>query len=273
MRDTIWSEPEIRPLPCFAQRLYENGYFRQEELKFADCDRNKRLRMASLLSILAAFGGYDYDARGLTHEKLSELRTVFLLSRAAVRLFRTPVYREVLDIRTWEDGPRGPHFHRVFELRDAAGALCAAAKTDWILVDPVSRKILRPASFTARTPGTCPVDIDCPDPKKIRLPREGGEAWGTRRVAWSDLDGNGHLYSGNYGDIVWDALPADLRERPVAEFQINYHKEAALDEELRLSGWRTENGFLMEGQGRTGACFAAECVFAPDVDAPDHAAL
>ncbi|MBQ9346885.1 MAG: hypothetical protein IJT94_06015, partial [Oscillibacter sp.] len=62
MRDTMRAEPEIRPLPCFAQRLYENGCFRQEELKFADCDRNKRLRMASLLSILAAYAGYDYDA-------------------------------------------------------------------------------------------------------------------------------------------------------------------------------------------------------------------
>ena len=44
----------------------ENGYFRQEEFVFADCDRNKRARVAALLSKAAAFAGYDYDARGLT---------------------------------------------------------------------------------------------------------------------------------------------------------------------------------------------------------------
>ena len=61
-------------------------------------------------------------------------------------------------------------------------------------------------------------------------------------MSWSDLDGNGHLFSGNYGDIVWDYLPPDLREREVSVFQINYQKEAGLGEELALSGWRTADG-------------------------------
>ena len=52
----------------------ENGYFRQEEFVFADCDRNKRARVAALLSRAAAFAGYDYDARGLTYEKLYAMR-------------------------------------------------------------------------------------------------------------------------------------------------------------------------------------------------------
>ena len=51
----------------FKQRSMENGYFRQEELTFWDCDREQRVRTAALLSKMAAFAGYDYDARGLTH--------------------------------------------------------------------------------------------------------------------------------------------------------------------------------------------------------------
>ena len=43
----------------FKQRLLENGYFRQEELVFADCDRNQRARVSALLSKAAAFAGYD----------------------------------------------------------------------------------------------------------------------------------------------------------------------------------------------------------------------
>lgn len=34
----------------FHQKLEENGYFRQEEFIFADCDRNMRARVSSLLS-------------------------------------------------------------------------------------------------------------------------------------------------------------------------------------------------------------------------------
>ena len=50
----------------FRQELYKNGYFRQEELCFADCDRYQRARVSGLLNKAAAYAGYDYNARGLT---------------------------------------------------------------------------------------------------------------------------------------------------------------------------------------------------------------
>ena len=61
----------------FRQELYENGYFRQEELCFADCDRYQRARVSGLLNKAAAYAGYDYNARGLTHDVLFEMGEVF----------------------------------------------------------------------------------------------------------------------------------------------------------------------------------------------------
>ena len=245
----------------FRQELTENSYFRQEELVFWDCDREKRMRVAAMLSKMAAFAGYDYDARGLTHEKLYAMREVFLLSRVALKVHACPRARDLLDITTWENGARGAHMQRVFEMVDQEGRLCVSARSDWILVDPITRKILRPSSFTAKPLTTCDKVIDCPEPKKIVLPREGLEDLGTRRVVWSDLDGNGHLYSGNYGDIVWDYLPGDLQERSPREFYINYSKEATLGQELRLEGFREGETYRMEGLGPDGTCFTALCVF------------
>ena len=186
----------------FKQTLTENSYSRQEELIFADCDRNQRARVASLLSKMATFAGYDYDARGLTHDILYANREIFLISRIAMRIHLCPRASDVLTVTTWENGVRGAHMQRVFEMVDQEGRLCVSARSDWILVDPITRKILRPSSFTAKPLTTCDKEIDCPEPKKIVLPHEGLEDLGTRRVVWSDLDGNGHLYSGNYGDIV-----------------------------------------------------------------------
>ena len=245
----------------FRQELTENSYFRQEELVFWDCDREKRMRVAAILSKMAAFAGYDYDARGLTHEMLYDRREVFLLSRIAVRIHDCPHARDVLTITTWENGAKAAHMQRVFEMADQTGRLCISAKSDWILVDPITRKILRPSSFTAKPLTTCDKAIDCPEPKKIVLPHEGLEDLGIRRVRWSDLDGNGHLSSGNYGDIVWDALPADLQTRVPREFYINYSKEATLDEELQLKGFREGETYRVEGLGPEGTCFTALCVF------------
>ena len=245
----------------FKQTLTENSYSRQEELIFADCDRNQRARVASLLSKMATFAGYDYDARGLTHDILYANREIFLISRIAMRIHLCPRASDVLTVTTWENGARGAHMQRVFEMVDQEERLCVSARSDWILVDPITRKILRPSSFTAKPLTTCDKEIDCPEPKKIVLPHEGLEDLGTRRVVWSDLDGNGHLYSGNYGDIVWDYLPGDLQERSPREFYINYSKEATLGQELRLEGFREGETYRMEGLGPDGTCFTALCVF------------
>ena len=210
----------------------------------------------------AAFAGYDYDARGLDHEKLYAMREVFLLSRIAMRIHRCPVAREVLDISTWENGARGAHMQRVYELADQSGEVCVSIRSEWILVDPETRRIMRPETFTAKKLGVCNKPIDCPEPKKVMLPKEGLEDLGSRVIRWSDLDGNGHVYSGNYGDIVWDHLPPDLRDRTPSAFYINYSREATLDQELRLLGLREgEDAYLMEGVGPGGTCFTCRCEF------------
>jgi len=239
----------------------ENGCSRQEELGFWDCDREQRIRVAAILSKMATFAGYDYDGRGLTYERLFEKREVFLLSRAAVKIHDCPHARDVLDITTWEDGVKGAHMRRYYEMRDREGRIRVAARTDWILVDPVTRKILRPSSFTAKPILTSDRPLDCPESRKVVLPEQGREDLGTRVVRWSDLDGNGHLYSGNYGDIIWDALPEDLQVRVPGEFYINYSREAVLGDALGLEGCRSGESYFVEGRGPHGPCFTALCVF------------
>ena len=246
----------------FKQCQTEDSYMRQEELGFWDCGPDKRFRVAAMLSKAATFAGYDYDARGLTHEKLYAMREVFLLSRIALRIHDCPHARDVLDISTWEDGVQGAHMRRVYEMAGPDGTIRVSAKTDWILVDPLTRKILRPSAFTAKAFAVSGREIDCPDPQKITLPREGREVLETRTVRWSDLDGNGHLFSGNYGDFIWDALPPDLQARTPREFFINYSREAALGESLRLEGFREpEDAYAIEGLGPRGSCFTARCLF------------
>lgn len=239
----------------------EYSYIRQEEVTFGECDRNEKVRMATLLGKVAIFGGYDYDARGMTREVLLKMGYAFLLSRVAVRIHSCPNYGDILTVQTWENGAKGAHMQRVFQMHDQEGRLCVSARSDWVLVDPVTHKITRPRSFTHEEFVPCPVEIDCDAPGKIVLPKEGLEELGWRKVVWSDLDGNGHLYSARYGDIVWDHLPADLQEKTPAEFYINYSKEAVLGEELQMQGIRGENDYRIEGVGPRGICFTARIVY------------
>lgn len=245
----------------FKQILTENSYIRQEEVNFGECDRSEKIRMAGLLGKVASFGGYDYDARGITREVLIEMGYAFLLSRVAIKVHRWPRHSDLLTVQTWENGAKGAHMQRVFEMTDQNGRLCVSSRSDWVLVDPVNHKIARPRSFVHEEFIPCPQTIDCEQPKKILLPKEGLEELGCRKVVWSDLDGNGHLYSGRYGDIIWDYLPEDLQDLELKEFYINYSKEATLGQELRIRGFREEKTYRMEGVGPASTCFTALCVY------------
>ena len=246
----------------FKQILTDDMYSRQEELTFWDCDCHMRVRIAAILSKIGAFGGYHYDALGFSRQRLIDSGFVFLLSRTALKVHHIPHAADVLTINTWENGAKGAQVQRVFEMLDQTGRLCISAKSDWVLADPNTHRMLRPSAFTLRPLGKCPKEIDCPEPKKIVLPKEGLEDLGERKVVWSDLDGNGHLFSGNYGDIVWDYLPADLQHCVPAAFSINYSREAKFGDTLHLYGAREEHGYLMEAMGNEGVCFTAHCEFA-----------
>ena len=275
------TDEEIKILSPFERKLYRNGYSRQMELTFPDCGPDKKARISSLLGWMAIFGGFDYDARGLTHDVLWERREVFLLSRAVMKIDKRPVDRDILNIRTWENGIHGARMRREYRMEYLDGTCAVSGKSEWILADPITRKILRPANFTAREllPRPDGLEIDCPEPEKIRFPDDKNNNnikinTGGRIVNWSDLDGNGHVFSGNYADFVWDFLPADLKERSVKLFSINYSKEAVLGEKIDLRGAfadndsnsDSENGengcdYIVRGDGPDGTCFLCEIIF------------
>ena len=190
------------------------------------------------------------------------MRQVFLLSRLLLTVHRTPRLGEILTVSTWEAGVRGVQLRRGCSMTAPTGEVLVSARSQWILVDPETRKILRPSSFTAREFCQADLPLDCPECDKVLPPREQIEQLGERRVVWSDLDGNGHIYSGNYGAIFWDSLPAELQTKTCREFSINYHKEATLGEDLTLTGCREENGYRMAGTGNGELCFTARCRFA-----------
>lgn len=246
---------------CLRQTLTENSFSRQEEMVFSDCDSRRQAKLSTLLRLMAVVAGNDYDARNLTYERLQELKQVFLLSRVAMRIHQYPKMNDVLTVTTWEDGAKAAHVRRNYEMTNAEGISCISAKSEWLIVNPETRRILRPSTFTAKKFLTSTKQIDCPSCRKINLPSEDLEKLGERKIVYSDLDGNGHLFSGRYGDIIWDALPECYQNRNLREFYINYSKEAVKGETLQLVGHQEGDTYRVEGLHNGERCFTSACVF------------
>ena len=244
------------------QWFTEDGFARQEEVIFAQCDRNKILRPATLLKQCGAMAGFHCDAKGLTYEILYARGHAFLLSRISLQIEHMPVNGDIITLHTWENGTKGPYFQRVFEWVDTEGTLLVSGKSDWVMVNPITHKLCRPDAESAQFHAVCPKEIQCCDCQKIPLPKDGLEDLGSHTVVWSDLDGNNHVHSGNYGDILWDYLPSGLQSRPLHTLLLNYNKEAFLGDTIALLGYRVdEDTYIVEGRTDHGTCFTAKCLF------------
>lgn len=155
--------------------------------------------------------------------------------------------------------PKGPRFYREFVMDSSEGERLVSAMTLWILVDPVTRRILRPASFPYpidfQEPGLKGIIGDIPLPKGM----ETGPPTLTIPVRYSHIDVNGHVNNTFYGDFTMDALPAELATgHSLDTVVISFQNEARLGEAVEIASTVLPGGetYIKGLHGGT-ACFEA----------------
>lgn len=234
----------------------ENNVFRAAfSLTFRDCDPRRRIKLSSLLGLSGDIAGADYTLRGLPYEKMLANGEVFLLSRYSFRIVRWPMEGEQLCVRTWERGAEGVHVLRDYIYEDAEGLPCVYGTSAWVIVDPASRRPIRPSAFKSGVMLSSDKKADCPAAVRIRPEEARLQPLGVRTVVFSDLDANGHLSNGKYGDIAADFLPAPLRGAGYDTFEINFIHEALEGEHLEIAGYGDEREYVLAGRHEAGNGF------------------
>lgn len=224
-------------------------------LTFRECDPQRRIKLSSLLGISGDIAGADYAMRGLPYEKMLANQEVFLLSRYAFRFVRRPLEGENICVRTWERGAEGAHVLRDYVYENANGAPCIFGTSAWVIVNPVTRRPMRPSEFKSGVLLRSEQRADCPPAARLRPDETLMESLGVRKVVYSDIDANGHLSNGKYGDIAVDFLPPALRGVEYDVFEINFIREAREGDQLAISGYGDERVYLLSGRHENGYGF------------------
>ena len=238
-------------------------FYKPVEIRFCDCDRHKRARVQTLLKIMADIAGVAYAARGYSHAWLWEHRSVFLLTRASVRVRRMPAADETIVVETWEVGIKGAQYYRDFTFFDQKGNRIVEGQTAWVVVDPVSRVIQKPSAFPGHFEPIPDKVADTLPPARLK-PEGEFLPQGERTIVYSDIDGNGHTYNAVYGGIACDFLPAELMERRLTDFRINFKQEALLGETLAIRTSLQPNRAAVIGLLGETISFECEFLFAEE---------
>jgi len=239
----------------------EDGVFEKtEDMSFSLCDFTGKCKPSALLRITSDLAGEDYHMRGLPHDRLWNEGYVFLVSRVSFRLKRGIGAEERVTFATYEHSVSGPFFVRDYTVSDESGEQIISGRSEWIVCDPQTRRIIRPSKFPYPPQTHEDRQVDCAAPQRLKLPEE-MEKLGERRVVYSDLDGNGHVNNSVYADIACDVLPISLLCGQICEFSINFVQEAKLGDVIELRGFSIEETVCVAGYIGDALCFECSFVF------------
>lgn len=222
------------------------------DVRATDCDKQRRMRPASLFIAMQEGGERHAHQLGLGYDAMLAQGLFFVLARIHVRFDRAPHRGETLVHTTWPGASNRffcPRYH-TFTLED--GTPVASAGALWVLLDTKQRKIVSPLAVNLPFPDTSsiPAPIDLP----MRLPRIVPDAPAFERApVYSDYDVNGHVNNTRYIGWLCDALGNDtLGSFYPHDLIAGYEKEICCDDPLMLSLSRENDHFTFQIASKDG---------------------
>jgi acyl-ACP thioesterase len=193
---------------------------------YDEVDTDFRLKLPVLFQRLQRAALNHSESVGLGPERMVTDGGVWILSRLRVKIYRMPVYREAVTVRTWHKGSAGFRAGREF-LVLCGNESVAAATSQWLYFDLARKRIAKiPESvtepYTAEVedvlkPGAIEFKVDKkfdPDKTLTLTTREG------------DFDPNGHVNNAVYMEYLNTLIKrTGAGKGDVGQIGIQYLKE------------------------------------------------
>ena len=217
-------------------------------------DFTSRLSLGVLGNHLLNCAGFHASDRGFGMSDLNEHHYTWVVSRLSIEMFDMPRAYEHFFVETWIERVYRLFTDRNFLISDKDGKTLGYARSVWAMIDLETR---RPADLLSLHGGTISdwvCDKTCPIEKPSRLKAACSTLMGTHKVAYSDIDINGHVNSIKYIEHILDRYPLDMfREgRGVRRFEIAYIAETHYGDTLSFfSSPTTDEIEVKNGSGET----------------------
>jgi medium-chain acyl-[acyl-carrier-protein] hydrolase len=214
------------------------------------------LEVPALSGYLQEVAGLHAAALGVGLEALRARGRTWILARQRIELPLPVRLGETVEIETWPSGLDRLAATREFVVRRGDGAEAARASTEWYVLDPARRRMVRPVEvFDAgfpreRLPAVAPLARG-----KLPLP----DAWEVEKrfhVRYADIDQNLHVTNASYVAWAIEAAPVELwRAARVSAVEVHYvaeghHGEAILSRLARTGERTCAHAIVREEDGK-----------------------
>ena len=228
-------------------------YDEKRRINYYDLDFGGQVKLSALLRMVHIAADENARSLGIGHDILFARNLTFILQRITFSVKKTPLYGDVVRLRTWPDGVSKGTFIRKGDMHLNDKIMDWASM--WILFDFKERKILKPSALNIDLPLYDGLGAETM-PKKVQASGELYHSY-LHKVRYADIDTNLHINNAIYGDLIGNAVfPSDARPN-FSEISINYMAEAHMGAEVLVSAYTTESGFFVKGESEGKTTFTA----------------
>ena len=223
-------------------------YNYEYEIKYQEVDVEKKLRLFNLENYLLEVAGTVADELGFGIANLHPRGLTWILTRLSVEMYELPTHCQKVRFETWIESNAHMLSTRNFRIY-TGNKLIGQCKSVWAVLDMTKREIVNIFDD--------PMFADCIDGEVLEMSRVRmttiPEPTGcvAHKVAYSDIDYNGHCNSCRYLQAMTDAYLPDYYGKNV-RIDINYSKEAMLGETLQTYYLITEDGVQYQQKNEAG---------------------
>ena len=241
-----------------------NRFSITHQVKVHECDQQDQIKPSALLRLMEEVSSRHLDSLGLPYHLLAERGMVFVLLQVGCRIHRKFGCNQQLVLETTPHPPQGVQFERSNRVYTPTGELLASAYTRWVLINPQTRRPLRPKALDFSLPFLQPIDPDGLRDYQPKIVLD-GPAQGNRPLRYSDIDCNRHLNNAVYGDMMMDILPYEVAcNRQISQFYLHFLHEARWPAEIALRCHQQSPDCYWVDGASDQPHFTAELRFAPN---------
>jgi len=235
-------------------------YQKDEKISFYDLDANGDVKLSALLRHINEAAFYNAEELGIGFEKTLKIDLAFIIQRIGLRIFKMPVLKQKVVIRTWPGEITRSAFKRYGAICNEEGNKLIEWESLWVLINVNERRIKRPNTFPIEIApyGKKGVEIET---RKIVLPKEKELNTSYKHtVQFSELDINMHMNNAIYGDLIANVLALNTALPSVKawkDVQFNYVNEAKLSDEVVVNCYQSNDSLYITGNIEEKTIFTA----------------
>ncbi|MCX4335200.1 MAG: thioesterase [Bacteroidales bacterium] len=237
----------------------ENRFSQKLIIPCYDADFSCLLKPSSFMDLAQEFAQLHADRLGFGYDDMMRTRTAWVLSRMHIHFECHPKWRDEVTLSTWHKGAERLFYLRDFRMTGSRGETLVSATTSWLVLNMDTRRISRDAEVLDG--GTALMENAVGQPcGKVQMPKGAEpEKVAEHKVAYSDVDMNGHTNNARY--LVWamDVLDYDFAvNNPVKDVKINFNNETRPGETVELFKAESEGKIYVEGKVGDKSAFCVE---------------